>query len=134
TDTGDMVAIKVLRHGIGPGNLARRFALERRILATLRHRHIAQLLDVAETEDGRPCFVLEHVAGLPITTHADLNRLDLRHRLTMVIAVADAVTHAHATLVVHRDIKPGNILVAEDGEPRLLDFGIGKVIAESAAI
>lgn len=123
------VAIKVLRPGLDSTDVLRRFALERRILATLQHPGIAQLIDAAETDDGRPCFVLEYVPGLPITAFADLHRLSVADRIRLVIDVCDAVSHAHRSLVVHRDIKPANILVTETGAVKLLDFGIGKLLA-----
>ncbi len=125
---GDQVAIKVLRDDIDSAEIVRRFALEQRILATLQHPNIARLLEATLTADGRPCVVLEYVAGVPITAHADLRRLSLRDRMALVIAVCGAVEHAHRSLVVHRDIKPANILVTDDGTPVLLDFGIGKVL------
>ena len=125
---GDRAAIKVLRDDIDSVDIARRFALERRILENLRHPSIARLLEAVETDDGRPCVVLEYVAGIPITAHADLHRLSLRDRLELLLTVCAAVEHAHRNLIVHRDIKPANILVAQTGVPVLLDFGIGKVL------
>lgn len=133
-EDGRQVAIKVLRRNARSEDLARRFVLESRILAALQHPGIARLIEVAETGDGRPCFVLEYVAGLPITTWADLHRLRVRDRIELVISVAGAVAHAHRSLVVHRDIKPGNILVTESGEAKLLDFGIGKVLDHSGGL
>lgn len=127
-DTTGRVAIKVVRADLAGESVLRRFELERRILATLRHPGIAALLDVTRTTDGRPCFVLEYVPGVPITTWADLHRLGLADRIERFLAVCEAVEHAHRALVVHRDIKPANILVTEAGIPKLLDFGIGKVL------
>jgi serine/threonine protein kinase/tetratricopeptide (TPR) repeat protein len=130
---GPRVAIKVLRHGLDSTGLLRRFAQERRILSSLDHPGIAQLVDAATTTDGRPCFVLEYVPGVAITAFADLHRLSVDERIRLVIDVCDAVSHAHRSLVVHRDIKPANILVTEERAAKLLDFGIGKIIATDAA-
>src|SRR5690606_30663682 len=94
-DDPRQVAIKVLRPGLGSSDVLRRFAQERRILATLRHSGIAQLIDAAETADGRPCFVLEYVAGVPITAFADLHRLSVADRLRLVVDVCAALAHAH---------------------------------------
>ncbi len=129
---GIRAAIKVLRADLASPDIRRRFALERRILESVSHPGIARMLDVAETTDGRPCFVLEYVPGIPITADADLRRLSIAARLGQWLSVADAVEHAHRHLVVHRDIKPANILVGEDGAPKLLDFGIGKVLGPEA--
>src|SRR5690606_18956380 len=94
----------------------------------------AQLLDVTATDDGRPCFVLEYVPGLPVTAFADLHRLDIRDRLALVLDVCEAVEHAHRGLIVHRDLKPANILVTEQREAKLLDFGVGKVLDQAAGL
>lgn len=128
---GEPVALKVLRAGITSTELRRRFAQEARILGSLRHPNIAALLETTETADGQPCVVLEYVAGVPITTHADLRRLDIPARLALWLAACDAVAEAHRSLVVHRDIKPANILVTVDGTVKLLDFGIGKILDAS---
>jgi serine/threonine-protein kinase len=129
---GDPVALKMLRAGIASADVRRRFTQEERILANLRHPNIAALLDVTETVDGRPCFVLEYVAGMPITSHADLHRLGLRARIDLWLAVCEAVAEAHRNLVVHRDIKAANVLVTTDGVAKLLDFGIGKLLDNPA--
>lgn len=131
---GQLVAIKVLRAGLDSTTLLRRFAQERRILASLDHPGIAQLIDAATTSDGRPCFVLEYVPGIPITAFADLHRMSVDDRIRLVIDVCDAVSHAHRSLVVHRDIKPANILVTEDRVAKLLDFGIGKIVDDGIGI
>ncbi|MEM7416228.1 MAG: protein kinase [Gemmatimonadota bacterium] len=122
------VALKVLRADDPKGDLAVRFRLERQILADLSHPHIAKVFDGGMTEEGHPYLVVERVDGPPITTHADDARLDLRARLRLFVRVARAVDHAHRSLVIHRDLKPSNILVDKEGAPKLLDFGIAKVV------
>lgn len=123
------VALKVIRKGLDTRRVMDRFRLERRILAGLRHPNIAQLLDGGTTADGRPFFVMEFVEGEPLDTYCERRRLSTVQRLALVETVCDAVHHAHRNLVVHRDIKPQNILVTEDGRPKLLDFGIGKLLS-----
>jgi eukaryotic-like serine/threonine-protein kinase len=126
------VAVKVLRRGLDTEDVLRRFAAERRILGALQHPDIARLLDGGATPDGRPYMVMERVEGLPITEHCEERQLTVRQRLELFARVARAVGHAHRSLVIHRDIKPTNILVTGAGEPRLLDFGIAKLLgAES---
>ncbi len=120
------VAIKVLKHGMSTGEIVRRFRHERQILAGLEHPNIAQLLDGGTTEEGLPYFVMEYVEGEPIDSYCDRHRLGVRQRLELFRKVCSAVHLAHQNLVVHRDIKPGNIMVSADGEPKLLDFGIAK--------
>jgi serine/threonine-protein kinase len=123
------VAIKVLRAGLATPALTERFARERRILARLEHRNIAALHDGGVTSDGRPYLVMDLVAGRPITQWCRERALDIASRLTLFGQVSGAVQHAHRLLVVHRDLKPGNILVTDDGTVKLLDFGIAKVLA-----
>ncbi|MCU0253765.1 MAG: serine/threonine-protein kinase [Acidobacteria bacterium] len=123
-------ALKLLRRGAWDGEAVRRFAQERQILALLAHPAIASLLDGGVAPDGRPYLVVELVRGLPITLHAARRDLDLRARLRLVAVVARAVGAAHRRLVVHRDIKPSNILVDDSGAPKLLDFGIARVLAD----
>ncbi len=106
-----------------------RFRSERQILATLEHPNIAKLLDGGTTDDGRPYLVMELIDGLPIDTYAATKRLTVRNRLRLVIKVCRAVQFAHQNLVVHRDLKPANILITSDGEPKLLDFGIAKLLS-----
>jgi serine/threonine-protein kinase len=127
------VAIKVLRPGYRTAELVRRFRIEREVLARLVHPGIATILDGGTLEDGRPYIVLEHVDGVPITTYCDTRGLALRDRLALFLRVAAIVQFAHGRLVVHRDIKPSNILVQPDGTPRLLDFGIAKLLDLTAA-
>ncbi|RPH53922.1 serine/threonine protein kinase, partial [bacterium] len=122
------VAVKVIRRGMDTEEVVRRFRAERQILAKLDHPNIAKLLDAGATEDGRPYFVLEHVEGRPIDEYCEAEGLPLRRRLELVLDVCSAVQLAHQNLVVHRDLKPGNILVTADGTPKLLDFGIAKLL------
>jgi serine/threonine protein kinase/Flp pilus assembly protein TadD len=125
------VALKLVRSGPYGHEILQRFLRERQILARLQHPHIARLLDGGVTSDGRPYFAMEYVVGEPITTYCDAHGLDVNARLTLFTAVCDAVQYAHQNLVVHRDLKPTNTLVTPDGEVKLLDFGIAKVLHES---
>jgi tetratricopeptide (TPR) repeat protein/tRNA A-37 threonylcarbamoyl transferase component Bud32 len=125
------VAVKLLKRGMDTHAVLRRFLQERRILARLTHPHIVRLLDGGMSADGRPYYVMEYVAGLTISAHAAARRLGVRERVALLAQVADAVAYAHAQLVVHRDLKPSNVLVEESGEPRVLDFGIAKLIEDS---
>lgn len=127
------VAVKVIRRGIDTDRVLDRFRQERRILAGLRHPNIAALIDGGATADGRPYFVMEYVEGEPIDRYCDRLDLDLAGRLTLVRALCSALHHAHQNLVVHRDIKPANVLVTPAGVPKLLDFGIGKMLAEDGS-
>ena len=122
------VAIKVVRRGMATSDILRRFRGERQILASIGHPNIAHLLDGGSTEDGLPYFVMEYIEGEPITVYCDRNRLSVEERLELFCQVCSAVQVAHQNLVVHRDIKPGNILVSSDGVPKLLDFGIAKLL------
>ena len=122
------VAIKVIPAGADSAEVIRHFKRERQILAALNHPNIAKLLDGGTTEDGLPYFVMEHVEGEALLAYCDSRRLPISERLKLFLAVCSAVQYAHRNLVVHRDIKPGNILVAADGSPRLLDFGIAKLL------
>ncbi len=132
-DVTQEAALKVIRRGADSEEVVHRFRLERRILAQLRHPNIARLLDAGMTDDGRPFFAMEYVDGAPLTAHADAAGLGLRARLALFLEVCAAVEHAHHHLVVHRDLKPRNILVTADGTPKLLDFGIGKVLDDTGA-
>ena len=131
------VAVKLLhRRGSLPGaghrtalhDLERRLLRERQILANLKHPNIARLLDVGTAADGRPFLVMEYVDGEPIDRWCDSRGLDVRARVKLLLAVCQAVAHAHRALVVHRDLKPSNILVDAEGTPKLLDFGIAKLL------
>jgi serine/threonine-protein kinase len=124
------VAIKFLRRSVESDLAVRRFRYERQILAHLSHPNIAALLDGGVTADGQPFFVMEYVDGEPITTWCQANRLSVRQRLVLFLQVCAAVQHAHQNLVIHRDLKPGNILVTADGTVKLLDFGIAKLLRE----
>ena len=130
-DDGDFqheVAIKVVRPGIRIDQIEQRFRVERQILADLKHANIITLFDGGSTDDGRPYFVMEYAEGLPIDRYCDQNNLGLVDRLRLFRDVCSAVHVAHEHGVVHRDLKPGNILVTDDGDLRLLDFGIAKIL------
>jgi serine/threonine protein kinase/tetratricopeptide (TPR) repeat protein len=122
------VAIKLVRRGMDTDEIVRRFRSERQILAHLDHPNIAKLFDGGTTEDGLPYFVMEHVDGRPIDEFCDNRKLPVRERLELFRQVCSAVHFAHQNLIVHRDLKPGNILVTADGVPKLLDFGIAKLL------
>jgi serine/threonine-protein kinase len=126
------VAIKFVRAGAASAELGRRFRAERQILAALTHPHIAWLLDGGTAADGSPYLVMEYVAGEPIDSWCDRRGLGLEGRLALFLRVCAAVQHAHQALVVHRDLKPSNILVTADGTPKLVDFGIAKLLAEGS--
>ncbi len=128
------VAIKILKRGLDTEQVLRRFRRERQILADLSHPNIARLLDGGMTNDGRPYLVMEYIAGQPIDDYADTHQLSIEERLKLFGAVCAAVQYAHEHRVIHRDLKPGNILIMEEGTPKLLDFGIAKLLdAEQSA-
>jgi eukaryotic-like serine/threonine-protein kinase len=122
------VALKVIRAGQDSGAVIRRFKTERQILAALDHPGIARLFDGGSTENGLPYLVMELIEGQPITEYCDQHKLSITARLKLFLQVCSAVQHAHQRLVIHRDIKPGNILVTSDGLPKLLDFGIARIL------
>ena len=122
------VALKVLKRGMDTDAVVQRFRAERQILASLEHPYISSLFAGGTTADGRPYFVMEFVDGLPIDEYCDAKRLDTTARLHLFIKICAAVQHAHQTLVIHCDIKPANVLVTADGTPKLLDFGIAKLL------
>jgi eukaryotic-like serine/threonine-protein kinase len=133
------VALKIVRSELGAEFTAARFRNERQILATLDHPNIAKILDGGTTVDGLPYFVMEFIDGLPITEYCDQRKLPIDARLKIFRTVCSAVHYAHQHLVIHRDIKPGNILITSDGIPKLLDFGIAKILdptllGENAAV
>jgi len=120
------VALKVVRGDLGSPDARARFERERQILSQLNHPNIARLLDGGVDEEGQPFYAMEFVAGEPLDTYCDRNRLTVVERLRLFTTVARAVLYAHRNLVVHRDLKPSNILVSAEGEIKLLDFGIAK--------
>ena len=128
------VAVKIIE-GAVHYRLGSRVRSEQQILADLNHPGIARLLDAGEIDDGRPYIVMEYIHGQPVDRFCDESsaRLDLRRRLELFLQICSAVHYAHRNLVVHRDLKPGNILVTEAGEPKLLDFGIAKMLEENKA-
>jgi serine/threonine protein kinase len=126
------VAIKVIKRGMDTDSVLRHFRNERQILASFDHPNIGRLLDGGATESGLPYFVMEYVEGLPINTYCDAHALSITDRLKLFREVCAAVTYAHRHAVIHRDIKPSNILVTSDGMPKLLDFGIAKILQPSS--
>src|ERR1700682_5772226 len=122
------VALKVVRGGQDSGFVISRFKNERQILASLDHSNIARLLDGGTTEEGVPYFVMELIEGQPIDEYCDRHKLPTADRLRLFSEVCSAVQYAHQHLIIHRDIKPSNILVTAEGVPKLLDFGIAKVL------
>ncbi|MBI4902221.1 MAG: protein kinase [Acidobacteria bacterium] len=124
------VAVKLLHVAADQHNWRERFLRERQFLASLNHLSIVRLLDAGQTEDGQPYLAMEYVDGLPIDRYAESK--ELRHQLEIFLRVCDAVAHAHRNLIIHRDLKPSNILVDSAGNPKLLDFGIAKLMEESS--
>ncbi|HNP63163.1 MAG TPA: serine/threonine-protein kinase, partial [Woeseiaceae bacterium] len=122
------VAIKLVPAVIDRDELMRRFKAERQIMASLEHPNIARLLDGDTTRDGVPYVVMEYVQGVPIDQYCSDNALGIDERLELFQQVCAAINHAHKNLIIHRDIKPGNILVTAEGVPKLLDFGIAKIL------
>jgi serine/threonine protein kinase len=128
------VAIKILKPGMDSRSILARFEAERQALAIMEHANIARVFDAGTTPEGRPYFVMEHVDGLPITTFCDQHRLTVTERLRLMLPVCRAVHHAHQKGVIHRDIKPGNVIVSiVDGAyiPKVIDFGIAKALDRS---
>ncbi|MCH9647836.1 MAG: serine/threonine-protein kinase [Deltaproteobacteria bacterium] len=121
-------AVKVINTDLESEVAARRFAQEQQILATLEHPNIARFLEGGTTPDGRPFLVMEYIRGEPIDRYCDRLRLSIDERLDLFLEVCLAVQHAHQKLVVHRDLKPNNVLVTEQGVPKLLDFGTAKLL------
>ncbi|HEX8685716.1 MAG TPA: serine/threonine-protein kinase, partial [Pyrinomonadaceae bacterium] len=121
-------ALKVVRRSFADSELKRRFRQERQILASLNHPNIARLLDGGVSADGEPYLVMEYVEGERVDDYCEARRLSTRARLRLFLGVCRGVSYAHRHLVVHRDIKPGNILVTPEGVPKLLDFGIAKLL------
>ena len=127
-----VVALKVVSRGMDSDTVLKRFRTERQILASLDHPYIARILDGGTTATGLPYFVMEYVDGRPVTRYCDQQRLSIPERLALFRKVCEAVAYAHQNLVVHRDLKPGNILITADGTPKLLDFGIAKILGGSS--
>ena len=127
------VAIKLIRRGVDNSHLLRHFYNERQILAALDHPNIAKLLDGGTTEDGLPYYVMDYVVGEPLLDYCNRKTLSTDERLRLFRTICSAVQHAHQNLVIHRDLKPNNILVNAEGNPKLLDFGIAKVFNVNAA-
>ncbi|GAB5518793.1 MAG: hypothetical protein RhofKO_10440 [Rhodothermales bacterium] len=123
------VALKVVRH-IASAELRRRFEYERQVLAKLQHPNIARLVDGGTTPEGLPWFAMEYIDGQPLDLYCDEHALSIDDRLLLFETVCETVQYAHQHLVIHRDLKPGNILVTSDGRVKLLDFGIAKLLAE----
>ena len=121
-------AIKLVKRGMDTDFILRRFRKERQILAGLDHPHIGGLLDGGTTEDGLPFFVMEYIEGQPLYSYCDSQQLSITERLKLFRSICDAVHYAHQKQVVHRDIKPSNVLVTSEGVPKLLDFGIAKLL------
>ncbi len=122
------VAVKIIDAATIHGDLGQRFRAERQILASLNHANIARLVDAGETDEGQPYLIMEYVHGEPLDRYCDQQRLDIRNRLELFLQICSAVQYAHQNLIVHRDLKPANILVTPEGIPKLLDFGIAKLL------
>src|ERR1700730_6849802 len=122
------VAIKLIKRGMDTDSVLRRFRNERQILAGFDHPNIARLFDGGTTADGLPYFVMEYIEGLPIDEYCNKRALSIPERLKLFREVCAAVSYAHRHLVIHRDIKRSNILVTAEGVPKLLDFGIAKIL------
>jgi len=126
------VALKLLKREMNTSSIRLRFEREREILASLDHPNIARLLDAGTTADKIPYLAMEYVDGVPIDEYCDRNDLGLEKRLELFCKVCSVVDFAHRNLVIHRDLKPSNILVTADGTPKLLDFGISKIVSETS--
>ena len=125
----DRVAMKVIKLGMDTQQVLARFEAERQALALMNHPNIAKVLDAGIVPDGRPYFVMEYIPGVPLTEYCDRHRLNIEDRLRLFILICDAVQHAHQKGIIHRDIKPNNILVTEDdgpATPKIIDFGVAK--------
>ena len=124
----ERVALKVLKRGMDTEAIVRRFRTERQILAGLDHPSSARLLDGGTTSDGLPYLVMEYVEGVPLADFADQQQLGTTRRLWLFLRLCTAVQYAHQNLIIHRDVKPANVLVTPDGVPKLLDFGIATLV------
>ena len=130
TSLGREVAIKLVKRGFGRSSLIRHFHHEERILAALNHPNIARLYGAGLTDDGAPYFVMEYIAGERLDEYCDTRKLPIADRLQLFRKICSAVGYAHQHLIIHRDLKPANIRVTPEGEPKLLDFGIAKLLAD----
>ncbi|CAM2006200.1 serine/threonine-protein kinase [Acanthopleuribacter pedis] len=128
------VAIKLVRADQDAERLVQAFHRERQILASLQHPYITQIYDGGTTEDGCPYLVMEYVAGLPLTQYIETYSPSLSECIELFIKICDAVGFAHQNMVIHRDLKPQNILITRDGQPKLLDFGIASVLEQEATL
>jgi serine/threonine protein kinase len=127
------VALKLIKAGMDTREVVARFESERQALALMDHPAIAKVFDAGSTAEDRPYFVMEYVAGMPITLYCDRHRLNTRQRLELFISVCEGVQHAHQKVIIHRDLKPSNILITEvDGKPvpRIIDFGVAKATSQ----
>jgi tetratricopeptide (TPR) repeat protein/predicted Ser/Thr protein kinase len=129
---GRKVAIKLVKSGFGRANLIRHFRREEQILAALTHPNIARLYGGAVTQDGIPYFVMEYVEGERLDSYCDTRQMPIRERLELFRKICSAVSYAHQHLVIHRDLKPANIRVTVEGEPKLLDFGIARLLDDES--
>ena len=128
-----MVALKLIKPGMDTRQVIARFEAERQALAVMEHPNIAKVLDAGTTESGRPYFVMELVRGIPITQYCDENSLPIRERLALFATVCQAIQHAHTKGIIHRDIKPTNVLVTRQDEQavvKVIDFGIAKAMGQ----
>ena len=131
------VAVKLVKAGMNSREVIARFESERQALALMDHPAIAKVLDAGATADGMPYFVMEYVAGVPITNYCDDHKLSTRERLQLFIGVCEGVHHAHQKAIIHRDLKPSNILVAEVGgrpAPKIIDFGVAKALSQKLTV
>jgi serine/threonine protein kinase len=128
-----LVAIKLIKRGMDTDDVLRHFHNEQQILGNFDHPNIARLIDAGSTERGLPYFIMDYVEGKPIDQYCDVKSLSISQRLQLFLQVCSAVSYAHRNLVVHRDIKPTNILVTADGVPKLLDFGVAKILQSDSA-
>ncbi|MFL6353211.1 MAG: protein kinase domain-containing protein [Bryobacteraceae bacterium] len=128
------VAVKLIRSGVEGDKFAKLFWRERQILAQLDHPNIARLLDGGTTETGQPYYAMELVDGEPVDKYCQQHALNLRERLQLFISICSAVSYAHRNLIIHRDLKPRNVLITHDGVPKLLDFGLARLVAEESQL